>query len=354
MGLRMVQTRAMWPRRLLRPTAAFGASSVGVVVGVLGALATVGVFSPIDAAAVAVPRAASATTVVRAAAAASVPPAMVARYEVRTRTENYVDTSRRTAANGKFRGSKQRSLPTMILQPVATRDGERFPLFVFSHGLGGEPASYNTLLRAIAGQGYIVAAPTFPLTNQRTPGGPNLLDEANQPADVRFVIDQMLKADNASAPVLDRTQIGAGGHSLGAITTIDLIGNSCCFDNRVKAAVSVAGSANIFRAAKMFDTPAVALLFVHGDQDPTVPYTLGYSTYKAAKAPKHFVTVVGGGHLFDLVNDPASRERVGAAIGVSIVDFLDAQLKGEGTFLDGLKSVMQLNPGLLKVESVIR
>ena len=42
--------------------------------------------------------------------------------------------------------------------------------------------------------------------------------------------------------MVDPSEIGAAGHSNGAITTLGLVANSCCRDTRVKAAVVMAGT----------------------------------------------------------------------------------------------------------------
>jgi dienelactone hydrolase len=284
------------------------------------------------------------------------PASLAPLYAVKVRTEQFVDTSRKVGTNGSVPGQAQRPLPTLVIEPQPQRAGQRFPLLVFGHGLGGEPAEYQALLVAVAARGYVVAAPTFPLTNKRTPGGANLLDEPNQPADMKFVINSMLASSNASSAVVDPTKVAVAGHSLGAITTIDMIGNSCCYDRRVKAAVAIAGSLNVFRPGKLFGSPATPVLFIHGDRDGTVPYALGYSTYQAAKAPKHFLTVLGGGHVFDLQGVAGSRATVAPLVADAMVRFLDAQLGGKGSAAvkGALGDEVKQNPTLLRYESVAK
>lgn len=277
-------------------------------------------------------------------------------FAITSRTEPFADPSRKLSANGSAPAQLQRPLPTLVIEPKPTTAGQRFALLVFAHGLGGEPAEYRSLLEAVAARGFVVAAPTFPLTNKRTPGGQNLLDEVNQPADIRFVITSLLKPSNASSALIDPAKVAVAGHSLGAITVIDLIGNTCCFDKRVKAAVSIAGSLNVFRPGKLFGTPAVPVLMIHGDKDRTVPYALGYSTYQAAKSPKHFLTIIGGGHVFDLTGVPGSRTTVAPLVVDAMVRFLDAQLNGKGSAAAraSLQDEARQQPSLLRYESVVR
>ena len=280
-------------------------------------------------------------------------------YQVTVHTESYVDTTRGTAANGTTPAQPSRALPTTIYQPQGVA-GQRFGLFVFSHGLTGEPQSYDALLRSLASRGFVVAAPRFPLTNKRTVGKANPLDEINQPADVRFVIDQLLKKGSDTLAVIDASKIAIGGHSLGAITAIDMMTNTCCYDARVKAVIAVAGTTNFFRPGKQFSAPATPILFIHGDKDPTVPYALGYSAYQAAKPSKFFLTVIGGGHSFDLRGVPDSQVRVATAIGDAMVAFLQAQLSGpsvgdtRSAAAASLTAVAAANPALFRYEAVLR
>src|SRR5438552_9717361 len=73
---------------------------------------------------------------------------------------------------------------------AALLTGKRFGLVVYSHGFGDTPAFAKYLAVPLASRGYVVAAPTFPLTNLATlgsPDGPYPADIVNQPADVSFV-----------------------------------------------------------------------------------------------------------------------------------------------------------------------
>ena len=122
---------------------------------------------------------------------------------------------------------------------AAPADGT-FPLVVFSHGWTASGPVYEGLIQEWARAGYIVAAPTFPLSSGK---GGVLKDYVNQPADVSFVIDQLtaLPADDALAAHLDAEAIAAAGHSLGAITTLGVTLNSCCADPRIDAAIELSG-----------------------------------------------------------------------------------------------------------------
>lgn len=251
------------------------------------------------------------------AATASARPSKRARpateHAVGSQDAVFVDASRKTDANGTFAGAPNRTLPVLILYPAngtpggaitksappARRAGP-FPLIVFSHGfLASGPAYAEVLLRRIAAHGYVVAAPTFPLSNGKAPGGPKLKDYENQPADVSFVIDEMLKMNRSKGALqglVAPKEIGAVGHSLGAITTLGVTFNSPGNDKRIKAAVPMSGIQLPFPGGT-WTWPRVPLLLIHGDHDDTVPYVGSTRAYSESKAPKFLLTLLNAPHI---------------------------------------------------------
>ena len=236
-----------------------------------------------------------------------------------------VDTSRPTMPNGSFPGAPTRNLPTAVWYPTApdagganaplAPDGRPFPLVVFGHALG----SYNTqstfLTTHLASHGYIVAAPSFPLSNLGAPGGATVADVAAQVGDVTFVIDSFLAfasdARNRFAGGVDAERIGLTGHSGGALTTLVATYDAHLREPRIKAAVAFAPPA-CFLQAGYFDAAHVPLLVVQGDQDLLVD-AVGdaRAAYARAHAPKAFVLVHGGTHL--------GFADVGATLGDGVV-----------------------------------
>jgi dienelactone hydrolase len=257
-------------------------------------------------------------------------------YAVGQRSYTFVDRSRPTAANGSYAGTPTRTLPTLLLYPTAGGAGGQpvegarplrhpggFPLVVFSHGFGASGPAYRPLLQRLAAEGYVVAAPTFPLSSGAAPGGPALRDYVNQPADVSFVIGRVLRlarADHSLRRTVDRHDVGIAGHSLGAITTLGLALNSCCHDRRVEAAVAFSGLLLPFGSGTPYAGPIPPLMLVHGDKDGTVPYSGSTSIYAQAPAPKALLTLLGAPHTPFVPPwlDPTVR---------SVTDFLDGYLK---------------------------
>jgi dienelactone hydrolase len=219
-------------------------------------------------------------------AAASVPVAT-------TTTMTFVDASRSTASWGGVAAKPSRTLVTTIWYPAGSSGrsgGGPYPLIVFAHGLGASPQGYQQLLSDWAAAGYVVAAPLFPLSSSDTTGGADGGDVSNQPADISFVIDQVLKASAQTggplSGLVDPKEIGAAGHSNGAITTLGLIGNSCCRDTRVKAAVVMAGTTEGLGRGHYDLADAPPLLIVQDLHDGLVPYPDAVAVFNQARGPK--------------------------------------------------------------------
>ena len=215
---------------------------------------------------------------------------------VATTTLTFVDTSRSTPPWDGMPSKSSRTLVTTIWYParpsgsVSTAGGGPYPLIVFAHGLGGSPQQYQELLTAWAAAGYVVAAPLFPLSSSETPGGPDGGDIGNQPGDMSFVIDQVLGASAAAngplSGLVDPNEIGAAGHSNGAITTLGLVANSCCRDARVKAAVVMAGTTEGLGRGSYELPKAPPLLVVSDVHDGLVPYADAVAVFNQARGPK--------------------------------------------------------------------
>src|SRR5438105_1111385 len=188
------------------------------------------------------PAAAALVSLVVVSCSSSSPTPGRAHYEVGVETAVFVDGSRSTPAGGAERPG--RHLDTTIWYPARPRPRRPVPGIVFAPGLGALPAGYEAMLRSWARAGYVVAAPAFPGSRADATGGPNAADYVSQPADVRFVIDGLLRLAHGRGPLrglVDPQRIGAAGHSLGGVTTLGLVANTCCRDRRVRAAIVMAG-----------------------------------------------------------------------------------------------------------------
>ena len=287
----------------------------------------------------------------------------VETHAVGTITDTFVDTSRPTAAWGPNPARPSRTLVTTVWYPATgrpggspevgalpDRQGAPYPLIVFGHGLGATPQLYGKLLSSWAAAGYVVAAPLFPLSSSRTPGGPDGGDIGNQPGDMSYVIGAVLRASATMGGTLsglvDPHEIGAAGHSNGAITTLGLVANTCCLDPRVKAAVVMAGTTEGFPSGRYVLPEAPPLLLVHGTDDDLVPYQDAVLVFNQARGPKGLLTIHGGSHSSAAAFAAPSA---GSVIRATI-DFFDTYLRHVPGAIDRLES--DGRPGVTTVDFV--
>lgn len=122
---------------------------------------------------------------------------------------------------------RDRDVPVRIYAPVAS-EGRRFPVVVFSHGIGEDRDSYVYLGRALAARGYVAVHVTHAGTDKAVlKKGYRKLYQAtkekanwqNRPLDVSFVLDQI-----AARSDVDLGQVAVVGHSAGAFTAFALAG----------------------------------------------------------------------------------------------------------------------------------
>jgi dienelactone hydrolase len=273
-----------------------------------------------------------------AAGAATVAPA---KFAVGVVTDTFVDPHRTTPPWNASPALPTRTLVTTILYPATGPTGDAptqdapadkgagpFPLIVFAHGLGGTPRDYTTLLKDWAAQGFVVAAPLFPLSNGNVAGGPDAGDVVSQPADMSYVIDSVLSDSRLPGGTLsglvDARRVGAAGHSNGAVTTLGLVANTCCHDHRVTAAIVMAGTTEGFPPGHYDFSRTPPLLLVHGTADQLIPYRSAPLVYNEARGPKGLLTVEGGSHGGAAAGDPQSASTVIR----TTTDFFEAYLAG--------------------------
>jgi len=210
----------------------------------------------------------------------------------------FVDESRPTDANGDFPGDTARRLEGMLWYP-ADNSGAPYPLVVYSHGFTSTFEEGAYLAQHLAGLGYVVVAVNYPLTHFGAPGGPNAVDVVNQPADISFIIDRLLGDSATTAHVLegkvDPHRIGATGISLGGMTTTLVSFHPAMRDDRITAALSIAGPTAIF-TERFFGHASVPFLMLAGDIDALVPYPSNAAPVPDIVPGSELVTVAGASH----------------------------------------------------------
>jgi dienelactone hydrolase len=216
-----------------------------------------------------------------------------------------VDTSRPTMANGSYPGAPDRTLPTRVLYP-ATADGDGtapssdgpFPIIGWAHGYSSANFESEFVGRHLASHGYVVVAPTFPLSNGGAPGGPTIADMTNQPGDVQFVMRQV-EGGAAGAPLasaIDTSKRGIAGLSLGGGTVLIAAYHPTWHLDDIAAAVALAPASCFF--GRDFYARSLPTVILSGTADMLVRTDGGpLQAFQDAPPPSTLVTLDGGNHV---------------------------------------------------------
>ena len=234
--------------------------------------------------------------------------------------ETFVDASRPTKASPPFPGAPDRRLDTWIWYPAETDDsapvpdaqpraGGPWPFVVYSHGTYGRPDNATHFIEHLVRNGYVMAAPAFPLTSSAAHtelSAADVTDAGSQPGDVSFVIDSLL-AHPRFGPLIDAERIGATGISLGGITTYFLSFGLPTRDPRIKASAPIAGGDPPYAALSFglgfngvvpapVSTPVLLLV---GDADIFEAQTAGpAAAYARLLPPRRQVMIHGAPHVW--------------------------------------------------------
>jgi predicted dienelactone hydrolase len=225
---------------------------------------------------------------------------------------------------------RNKDLHVKVTYPKA--DG-KFPVIVFSHGFGGSKDTYASLTAYWAARGYVVIQPTHDDSiAQRKANGEihgvmqgfsTLREDISDPAawrnrtrDVSFAIDSLDEIERrvpGTAGKLDRSHIGVGGHSFGALTT-ELLGGltftppgaskpESLADRRISALLVLSGAGPRQRGVteSSWENITAPLMLMTGTRDMGVgglnpdmrikPYELVHSVHKYA------IVLQGGVHM---------------------------------------------------------
>ncbi len=251
--------------------------------------------------------------------------------EPAVQTQTFVDSSR------------QRTLPTDIYLPPGPGP---FPLIVHAHGYGGSKAKFSQLLTGWARAGFVVVAPNFPRTNDgaadKTPA-----DIANQPADVSFVLSQVLALATVG-PRIDPSRIGLSGLSLGGGTAEAVLFNTCCRDRRFVAGLLMSSTPAATFAGGTWDFAAgLPTLVFAGTADEAIPYDKQVTNFGGLAGPKWLVTLEGGHHASPYEDAPDPHDPVVQHV---TLDFWQATL-GHDAAAQRRLADDATSPGLAHVES---
>lgn len=308
------------------------------------------------------------------------------------RLASWTDDTRGIRQSRGFAGAATRRLDVMVWYPAegAGDDvaaaaplaaGQRRPLVLYSHGTNGRPDNALHLVLDLVRRGYVVAAPSYPMSSLTAFTGiaaTDTDDVAEQVRDIAFVIDRLL-ADPVFGAAIDPDAIGITGHSLGGVTSYFAVYGGGLRDDRVRAVAMIApgdpvqtaltGGMGLWGTRHVeADVPA---LFLTAEKD-VFARTTGrpYAAYERVEGPKFQVMIRGGTHVWFHDGDdqppdhrnpdclwfdafmpghamPGCEERVpliGAArqqaiTRVALGDFFDGYLKGDGEAVVRLKTM---------------
>lgn len=263
-------------------------------------------------------------------------------------TATFVDRSRSTSdGNGGPRAC--RALVTVIRIPAGSTPA---PMIVAAHGLDGDPSALRDLLDVWARAGYVVVAPTFPITPKDEEGSSLRSESVAQARDLRFVIDRMLSGNRPGASPwsgrIDADHIGAAGMSLGGLAVYGVTTATCCTDPRVRAAVLLAA---VYRELPHSEhhPNEVPMLLEHGDADRG--YHNSVRAYDELVAPKWFVTLHGARHAppFEVPRGPEKP-----IVDATTVDFWNLTLRGDRASAADLRSAVAAVPKRASLQADVR
>lgn len=231
-----------------------------------------------------------------------------------------VNTEWRDAARG-------RTLPVRVVAPGKATDGARFPVILFSHGLGGSREGGRLWAEHWASHGYLVIVLQHPGSDEAVWKGSTGTEAAAKlraaasftnlglrAGDVQFAIDEATRRAKAGEGVFahaDISRVGLSGHSFGAQTTLAVSGQTnpavrgqSALDTRVVAAIAFSPNArNKKQLDRQFGDIRIPFFSITGSADGAVlddgtepaDRTLPYRHMPAGG--KYLVVFAGGDHM---------------------------------------------------------
>jgi len=245
-----------------------------------------------------------------------------------------------------YDAGRDKVLPIRVDHPVGK---DVCPLILWSHGYLGSRDGYDALVERWGSHGYVCIRFTHSDSLDIPAEDRAAFDDwASRPADLSFVLDSL---DDVEAAVpdlagrIDRTRIGAGGHSFGA-GTANLVGGArtvvgqSFLDPRILAAllISPQGEGDLLgpRSWDHFENPMLVLTGTLDDSDRTGnDWTWRLDPYTHSPAgSKHLVVIEGAYHDFGGISGatfpgqgPRNEDHVLWVRSASTA-FFDAYVKG--------------------------
>ncbi|MCE7973726.1 MAG: hypothetical protein DYG92_05265 [Leptolyngbya sp. PLA1] len=269
----------------------------------------------------------------------------------------------------------------------------KFPLVLFSHGMGGSGEAFPSLSEHLASHGYVVVHPTHDdsISLQRNRGEAvrgilrdpkayrSRVDPVGRVDDLKFLIDQIgaIERESGMRGRIDAERIGVAGHSAGAMTTQLMIGTRArgvrlgggralelhgIGDDRVDAGVVISGQGTTSRmfTRDSWEGIKVPMLVIAGSNDttPASPETpesrrhpFEYSRGTEAGGPPAYLLYIRGAYHSSYGGGQADSPEDGRMIvectHAATLALFDAYLKEEPAAREFLKS----DAGLLRLSA---
>lgn len=202
-----------------------------------------------------------------------------------------------------------------FLQTKLSNAHHKYPVIIFSHGMGVPRSWYTMLMEELASQGYIVAGidhpymglvamngkivGPYPRWTEPPPGGlGNATDEVRDKywrigfeqlsADQKFTLDQLAKLnlhdpDGRFTKRLDLKHVGMMGHSMGFVS------ETCGVDLRFTACLNLEGVPQMNERRSGFRQPYMTMR--DGDDSPRMT-----TVYTSVRNVAYDVLIKGAGH----------------------------------------------------------
>jgi dienelactone hydrolase len=275
------------------------------------------------------------------------------KYDIRTVKGHLSDASRQS-----------RKVPYKVYYP-RTDNKEKFPLIIWSHGLGGSRDGASFISRFIASHGYVVLHITHIGTDtsiwEGKAGHPWDVIRAtkisrkatlNRFKDVPFILDNLKQLEVID--LIDVMKVGMCGHSFGAITTQVLSGQMLgrgrrkysLKDDRIIASICYSMSPTYNHGEdhhKIYGSISVPMMFMTGTEDESPitgeSYHYRLPIYEYSQGPhQHLLILEGADHMVfagsrGKLPDNDQRESLESLIRDLSLVFWQAYLKNDDSAL---------------------
>lgn len=248
--------------------------------------------------------------------------------------------------------ARGRDIAVKVYRPARTT--QRFPLILFSHGIGNSHEGYRYLGRHWASYGFVSVHLNHEGTNRQTLLSRGRLHLAraffrrsqwrNRLADLRFVADRLERGGFPAAASGDPRRLGVAGHSLGALTVLEAA------EYKVPEARAVLAmsppAVGVFHRRNADALIGKPTLYINGGDELTYDEADGDAVEKEEDV--YVVELPQALHetFSDDEEEPVpGREQEIARIQIVTTEFWEAYLKGDSTALEWLASCAEPGAG---------